>query len=301
MADTPVRLRSCWGAWASACLALGVAACSPEAEGAPGDEAPAATHAYFTVERARDADDDGVRTQVSARFLRLQEGSDPRVAAELVGAITEPPSRAGCQPLGASGSRLALGGLTPVELARAGDVAVESSNRPTHLTARAYPDVAHLVSGVVYTSPEVASDVPADATSITFQVAAGERVPALRVTVPMPRGVDDLRVNGMPLRAAVATALGRAPITFTWSNDEGKTFLDVAAVEAGGAATRWRCVGDREGALALPASIALTASALEVTAHHLTVSPFQAEALAGGQVQFDTTTSGRLPLADGGE
>jgi hypothetical protein len=301
MADTPVRLRSSWGTWAAACLALGVAACSPEAEGAPGDEAPTATYAYFAVDRAREADDDGVRTQISARFLRVQEGSDPRVAAELVGAITEPPSRAGCQPLGSSVPHLALGGLTPVELARAGDVAVESSNRPTQLTARAYPDVAHLVSGVVYTSPEVASDVPADATSLTFRVAPGERVPALRVTVPMPRGVDDLRVNGLPLREAVAAPLARAPLTFTWSNDEGKTFLDVAALEAGGGATRWRCVGDREGALALPASVALTASALEVTAHRLTVSPFQADALAGGQVQFDTTTSGRLSLSDGGE
>lgn len=301
MADMPVRLRSSWGTWASACLALGVAACSPEAEGAQGDETPAATHAYFTVERAREADNDGVRTQVSARFLRLQEGSDPRVAAELVGATTEPPSRAGCQPLGASSSQLALGGLTPVELARAGDVAVESSNRPTHLTARAYPDVAHLVSGVVYTSPDVESDVPIDATSLTFQVAASERVPALRVTVPMPQGVDDLRINGLPLREAVTTALSRAPIAFTWSNDEGKTFIDVAALEASGGATRWRCIGDRQGSLSLPASVALTATTLEVTAHHLTVSPFQADALASGQVQFDTTTSGRLSLTDGGE
>ncbi len=301
MADTPTRLRSPWGAWASACLVLGGAACSPEAEGAAGDELPAATHAFFTVERAREADDDGVRTQISARFLRLQEGSDPRVAAELVGALTEAPTRAGCRPLGASGSQLALSALTPVELARAGDVAVESSSRPTHLTARAYPDVAHLVSGVVYTSPEVASDVPADATSLTFQVAASDRVPALHVTVPVPRGVNDLRVNGLPLRAAVAAPAGRGPLTFGWSNDGGKTFLDVAAVEAGGSATRWRCVGDHQGSLTLPASIALTATALEVTAHHLTVVPFQADALASGQVQFDTTTSGRLSLSDGGE
>ncbi len=301
MEGTPTRLRSLWGAWASVCLALGAAACSPEAEGAVGDETPATTHAYFTVERARGADDDGVRTQISARFLRLHEGADPRVAAELVGATAEAPSRAGCRPLGAGGSQIALGGLTPVELARAGDVAVESSNRPTHLTARAYPDVAHLVSGVVYTSPEITSDVPADATSLSFRVAAGERVPALHVTVPLPRGVDDLRVNGLPLRAAVAAPIGRAPLTFAWSADEGRTFFDVAAIEAGGAATRWRCVGEREGGLTLPASITLTAAALEVTAHHVTATAFQADALASGQVQFDTTTSGRLSLSDGGE
>jgi hypothetical protein len=300
MEDTPTRLRSVWGA--SACLFfVGFTACSPEPEGVSGDEAPAATHAYFTVERAQGADDEGVRTQISARFLRLQEGADPRVAAELVGATTEAPARAGCQPLGASGPHLALGGLTPVELVRAGDVAIESSNRRTHLTARAYPDVAHLVSGIVYTSPEVASDVPADATSLTFLVAAGERVPGLRVAVPLPRGVDDLRVNGRPLREAVSAPIERVPLRFAWSNDGGVAFLDVAAIEANGDATRWRCVGDREGGLTLPASIALTAPTIEVTAHRLTMAPFQADALASGQVQFDTTTSGRLSLADGGE
>jgi hypothetical protein len=300
MKDTPARLRSFWGAWALVCLAT-TTGCLTEAEGASGDEAPAATHAFFTVDRARAATDEGVRTQISARFLRLQEGSDPHVAAELVGAITEPPARAGCRPLGSSGSQLVLGSLTPVELVRAGDVAVEASNRPTHLTARAYPDVAHLVSGVVYTSPEVASDVPAGATSLTFRVAPSERVPSLLVTVPVPRGVENLRVNGLPLGAAVEAPLGRGPLAFSWSNDEGKTFLDVAAFEAGGALARWRCVGEREGGLQLPASVALTAVALEVTAHHLTVVPFQSGALASGHVQFDTTTSGRLTLADGGE
>ena len=79
--------------------------------------------------------------------------------------------------------------LNPVEMVPAGEVTVRAGESSTRLVSRAYPDVAHLVSGVVYTSSGREQPMKPEAGQgqlVTFEVAGAEDVPGFEVSVPAP-------------------------------------------------------------------------------------------------------------------
>lgn len=268
-----------------AALALVATGCATGVDGGAADADTASVHAYLGIERSRDeAGTEKVRA--SAIFLRTRDERDPSAVARLVGALPTLPPAGTCAPL--DGDALALRTLSPVELLQATDVSVDAAGAPTRLVARAYPDVAHLVSGVVYTTPDVAKAAPGP--SVSFRVVGVPDVPRFDVAVETPEPAKDLRLDGAATGSTLASPDG--PLLLSWAPAAaGETvYADVAL--NGASTTRLRCAaasGSSSINVQLPARP--LGSTLSVTVHRVRAVALQADGLTGGEARAASASS----------
>jgi hypothetical protein len=270
---------------------LALAGCATPV-GGPADADPAPVHAFLRVDQAVDATG-GARTHATASFLRVHEGGDPAVVARVVGAVPAMPPEGGCSRLDDEPA-VPLHTLTRVELVQVEGVTVGGDDTATSLSARAYPDVAHLVSGVVYTSPDTAG---AAGRRVTFRVAGSVDVPSFDVAVDTPAPLEGLRVNGVALGSSTAPA-AVAPLRVTWDGDRGTDAIYADFVSTGTSA-RWRCTADALG-LVGPALAAPAGTRINVTVHRVRVAPFAAGALGTAEVRLDAAIAGTLSFDEPG-
>jgi hypothetical protein len=169
--------------------------------------------ALVTIERVSAGD--GERTEAVARFLRVRQGELGR-AARLLGASVDGPQPGTCT-VPESGSRAEV---PAVQLLDVGNVSVTTAAHTSVLRVRRMPEVAELVSGVLYTRTGESGSFPPESRYVIRAEAGGEeRIFAIAATAP--RELEGVRVAG--------ALLGREQVA-------------VAAVSASGGGASWETV-----------------------------------------------------------
>ena len=182
----------------------------------------------------------------------------------------------------------------------------------TRLVARAYPDVAHLVSGVLYTSSGREQPVKpvTGASAVTFEVAGGDDVPGFEVSVQAPSPVDQLRVErdeegsrgadgALTVSWQAPSESARVPANVGVVEGDDRFFVDLVFSAEAGATTDTtgdgsayaprtvRCGGESAASIAVPAALRGDRSLVSATVHRMRTIRLTTPALAGGQVRVD--------------
>jgi hypothetical protein len=261
------------------------------------DASTSTTQAMLSVERTATAGDPAgpARAHASAYFLRLQAGADPILAARLVGAMNVLPAIGQCEAVGVlSDQAMPLATLGPVDLVDVGEVGLEASNTRATLAARAFPDVADLVSGVVYTTRDLVADPLPDHGTYTFRIAGSNTVLATTLEARAPGPAGNLWVAGVPLRSETL-ALRRGDLSIRWEPAAGtdQVYIELASMEDG-PLDRVRCAFANDGQAVIAASALPKAAAQSISIHLVRREGVAAPGLDGGWIRFDLATSGTL-------
>ncbi len=321
-------------------LLLGAGCTGPVEGGYAGDsEAPkldgvhaetAQVHAYLSVDRSREqTGTERITKEVaSASFLRTRDGSDPTVVARLVGVMPDLPAAGACAVLDDSQapSSVPLRTLSPVEMVHVGEVSLGNGHEGggVQLVPRAYPDVAHLLSGVVYTSS--GAEGLQDREKAHFRVSGAGDVPGFEIDLPMPRAIEALWVNDVLVggeAAEVPQGSGGGVLEVRWAGDaEGTdaasakseiTFVDAVIENASGPMTKLRCA-THDASVVLAGVRPEAGLTMSLAVHRLRtvvvsgtpVAAGPAIELAGmpagmvGEVRLDAALMGRAQIVDPG-
>jgi hypothetical protein len=288
-----------------AALSLLAAGCSATVVDDPQTEGVdvASVHGSIAVERVVQLEPDAEQGRVSARFLRVT-GLDVDSAERLVGRvpILDTPGCAWVDP-GATPPPATPRGAS-IELVDVGEIVVrvldpgESAVLP--LAPRAFPDVGELVSGVVYTSRDETTALPAQATYL-IETSGSHLVDGFVVQVDAPAAPTGVRIGGLPLDAG-EIASGEA-IGLEWdrgaAGDHVYVDLSMTDDETLGVV---HCAFPDEGSAEVPAALVSfpPGAVLSVTLHRHRRTTVQ---LDGGVdqavVDFDFVVASRIVVADG--
>lgn len=175
------------------------------------------------------------------------------------------------------------------------------------LAPRAFPDVGELVSGVFYTSPDLAAPLPAPG-QYAIEGTGAALTSSFELQAEAPSEPTDVAIDGRDLaRGAVATAL--ADVLVTWvppeeragaDREADRIYIDVQAHDG----QVHRCTFEDSGSAIVPGAL-VTAPSVAVAVHRLreTSSPLDAEAVddEAGRVlvRFDLAVVGRIDVRRG--
>jgi hypothetical protein len=266
-------------------VALALVGCTSNvsASGEPADAevTPLAT-GIIAVEGTVGSDGSESRSQAVARFVRARPGPVDDDALRMVGASVDFPALGACESLaalraGASASTLALLDVGAVTLS-AGDAL-----KP--LQARQLPDVADLVSGVVYSAR--ADELPTRSQyMLRIDGSPDQQVPAFVVSATSPGEPEGLRVAGDDGRSGAVAIAAAGPVELTWEpgSVEDVVYVDLAA---SGAAPATRCLFDDVGRAVLPTAAFGALDDGTLTVHRLHREYFQTRGVQPGEVRFD--------------
>jgi hypothetical protein len=285
-------------------------------------EAPAAfrVDGVVAVERVRTAD--GAQTSVGAKFMR--HAGLPEAAERLVGSRLLLPESGECTSVAdledvdvelTGGGAAAAALENEVELIDVGDVALatdltlESAIGPSarqpfvvHLTPRAFPDVGELVSGVFYTSPDLAAPLPAPGRYAIEGTGAAAAAPfVLEADAPAEPG--DVLLDGVSLSRG-AEAVRGADVLVTWSSatsearSSDRVYVDVQAADG----EVHRCAFEDTGSAVLPGGL-IAAPSVAVAVHRLRETTMALPSEIGDEgepgrvvVRFDLAVVGRVAV-----
>lgn len=266
------------------------------ASGAADAEAQSSSAALVVVERT--VSGDSPRAETVARFVRVRSGAVDDGVMRLVGAAIELPAVGTCARLGGalgSGADSVDGRRSvPVELVDVGPVYIEANGLPSRLPTRRLPDVADLVSGVVYAGSADPEALPPGA-FYTLHVA-GVRdgdIAGFDAAARAPAEIAGLRLSGeaptgKPIR------IDGASVDLRWDAGTASDVVYVDWSAQGGAARPAplvRCVFADHGHAEVPVPLLPAATLVgdvgALTVHRLHREPFQAHGLDRGEVRFD--------------
>jgi hypothetical protein len=279
---------------ATAAIALG---CTGEvSDGADADTS--STHALLVVEQAAPADDvASARSHASVWFLRIADERDLSAATQLVSDQLELPQLGSCVAVGV-GEESDVPEMSPVELAFAGDVAMRAGSEATPLTLRFFPDVANLVSGVMYTLRDQ-DDLTVPFNSLITVSATGtsdfEPVDASASPPPMPAG---LAIDGHDLPLMDVEIQRGRPIRLTWTpgGDGDVIFVDVDPVPAV-PSERVRCALADTGVGEIPTMAVPETSEMSLAVHRSRDVPLRSDRGDVGMAHFDLSVSTHVRVA----
>lgn len=276
--------------------AVGAFGCSGTVVSAS-DASTSSTQAMLSVDRTVAAGDPSgsARAHASAYFLRLQAGADPNLAARLVGATHVLPAVGQCETVGVlSDQAMPLATLGPVDLVDVGEVALEASSIRATFAARAFPDVADLVAGVVYTTRDLAADPLPDHGTYRFRIAGSASIPPVTLEALAPGPARDLLVAGLPLLGEpLAVRRGDLPVRWEPAVGTDLVYIELASMEDG-PLDRVRCTFANDGQAVIAASALPRAASQSISIHLVRREGIVAPGLDGGWIRFDLATSGTL-------
>jgi hypothetical protein len=272
------------------------------------DASGAMTEGIVLVERVVSGDG-ATQTNVSAKFMRLSVAADPDLAERVVGSRLDLPRVGACMRVpsgGAAEQAASLAALGPIELVDVGDVTMrvkpagpiaESGSVP--LALRAFPDVGDLVSGVFYTSPDAASDLPADAAYV-LDGSGSAVVDRFSIEAEAPPAPEDVRVGGVSLGEGIALEEGVGADVRWRQGDPSKgdfVFIDVS----GSSGEAVRCAFRDTGEAVVPGGVLRTAELGgpgTIAFHRVRRRALATIAgLDAGEMRFDLALVGRITLA----
>jgi hypothetical protein len=295
---------------ASLLLALLGAGCSAPVVDDVADASSALTEGVVLVERVV-ASDGTTQTNISAKFMRLSVASDAEMAERVVGSRLDLPRLGTCMrlPAGGSGEKAAsLASLGPIELVDVGDVTMRVK-APTSgpapivpLALRAFPDVGDIVSGVFYTSPDAASDLPAGEAYVV-DASGSAVIDRFSIEADAPSAPEDVRVGGVLLTEGITLEDGAsAPVRWR-SGDSARgdlVFIDVSGPSGAAVRCAFKDAGEAlvPGALLRSSPLGGNGATATFALHRVRRRGF-APGLAGldaGEIRFDLSVVGRATL-----
>jgi hypothetical protein len=280
--------------------------------GEPEASASSAATAVIVIERTAAAGSETTRTEAVARFVRMRAGAVDDDALRLIGATVDFPAMGTCATgLGAMrGSSTAVasasgnganGAAAPsppraraMALLDVGAITVESGGVKTNLLARQLPDVADLVSGVVYTARPTGAAGYAEAALPargTYVVRAGgstelDIAPFVAVATA-PGDPVDLRVAGQDARTGGVTIAPSGPAELTWEQGgaDDVIYVDVTSKVSGVPGVRCLFADAGRASIAATALTAFDEGTLSV--HRVHREPIHAHGIEPGEMRFD--------------
>jgi hypothetical protein len=264
------------------------------------DAAGAQTQGIVTIDRLVAADG-STQTHVSAKFLRLGASADPDVAERVVGSRLDLPALGECrlsmagQPQDDAASLPSIGSI---ELLDVGDVTIQGGDLSLPLAARAFPDIADLVSGVFYTSRDASTDLPAPA-HYRLDSTGSASVERFDLSLEAPAAPEDIRLGEEALEQGPSIDT-TAPVALRWRAGQAE---DVIYVDLTTASTpsSIRCAFTDVGHGSIPGSMIDdafgSAPAVGVALHRLRSTGFSMPGIDGGEARFDLAVAGQATLA----
>lgn len=232
---------------------------------------------------------ENTRGEAVARFVRMRSGAVDDDALRSVGATVDFPALGSC-------SRLSGGSTTTVfhalDLLDVGAVSLETEASKTSLVARRLPDVADLVSGVVYTArtkDEDGAGFPARGHYVFRAAGAPDLdVAPFAVESTVIGEPTDVRVGGLEPRTGeklLVSGTSLVDVTWTAGESEDVVYIDVVSTSAGASSTT-RCLFPDSGRATLAGSSFGDADGTVVT-HRLHREVFHARGIDAGELRFD--------------
>jgi hypothetical protein len=286
--------------FALAIVAMPSAACSANVVAAGTDANASSTQALLVVERNAPADGagDGARAHASMWFLRSADEQSLEAAKRLVTDVLELPRVGECAALGSRRVEPPASSATPVELAFAGDVFVEAAGSRVQLAMRAFPDVANLVSGVVYTAPGQSDLALSPSGRLLVGSSGSDGLAPMEAQVEAPASPAGVEVDGAPLGSTSLEARRGRPLMLRWQPGTARdlVYVDVDPVP-GSPGDRVRCAMADTGAGVVSAMAIPETPALSMAVHRVRVTPLRASAGEVGTAHFDLAVTGRVKVA----
>jgi len=233
---------------------------------------------------------EGARSEAVARFIRAHGGAVDDDVLRMVGAAVDFPAMGTCGSLAAlhAPAAQAAAPARTIALLDLGGVTLYAGGSMMALQPRQLPDVAELVSGVVYSSRGALPSKGAYA--LRIEGAPELDVSPFVVSARSPGEPADVRLEGDDGRAgAVALAAGSPTIDLTWEVPADATSTDLVYVDvsAPSAAPAARCLFEDLGRATLPSSAFGAFDEGTVAVHRLHREPFSAHGVDPGEVRFD--------------
>ncbi len=281
--------------------------CSAPVVDDPADAVGSTTEAILLVERVATADGT-TQTNVSAKFMRLAPATDPELAERVIGSRLDLPPSGECMLISSAVQNDAQGAaaLGSVELLDVGDLVLKTGETSMSLAARAFPDAFGLVSGVVYTSRDAASDLPVPA-KYELLGSGSASVERFGVMVEAPAALADVQVGDQALLDGLVLD-ARDSVRLRWSADvagskspsgaEDLVYADLTV--ASGSALR--CAFADEGRGEIPAALLKSPAMGELPAqatlalHRVRLGNFNGAGVDVGEARFDLSTVGRVTV-----
>jgi hypothetical protein len=229
------------------------------------------------------ASNEGSRAEAVARFVRTRAGAVDDDALRMVGAAVDFPAVGSCESLGGARGASAASAILLVDV---GGVSIMAGEGFATLQARQVPDVADLVSGVVYSAR--ADELPTKSTyMLRVDGSADLEVPAFVVSASSPGEPTDVHVSHDDGRTgAVAIAPAARSIDVTWDRGSGDDAIYVDIAGANGAPAA-RCLFDDSGHAALPGAAFGSLEEGTLAVHRLHREAFHTRGVEPGEVRFD--------------
>lgn len=280
-------------------LAASASACTGTVVASESDADTSSVHTLLVVEQSTPATVDELsRSQVSVWFLRAADEQTASDATRLVTDVLELPEEGTCVAMGPAPSREMPARLTPIELAFAGDVHVEAGASRADLAVRAFPDVAGLVSGVLYTArSQNGLDLSSDRLLRLRVSGAGELV-GFDASVEAPLPPSGVAVDGVAASSAEASVRRAQPFHLSWTavGADDVVYVDVMPMP-GSTTDRVRCAAPDNGHLQIPAFAVPEADKMILSVHRVRDAALRTDSGEMGTAHFDLAVTARVSVA----
>lgn len=256
-------------------------------------EASSTATGVVVVERTVSAGGESTRAEAVARFVRMRSGAVDDDALRMVGAAVDFPAFGTCAQLSSSRTPSSQTGGAPVRaiaLVDVGAVTVETEGGRANLLPRRMPDVADVVSGVVYAARPGDTALP-PRSRYTLRAAGSPDldVAPFSVLANAPAEPSDLRIGGREARGAAIDIPAQTPIEVAWEPgaSDDLVYIDVAGASGSAGAATVRCLFGDNGRALLPAAAFATVDDGTLAVHRLHRESFHAAGVDPGEVRFD--------------
>jgi hypothetical protein len=272
--------------------------CSADVVAAGADANASSTHALLVVEQSAPSDSaEPARSHASMWFLRVSDEPSVDAVTRLVTDQTELPALGTCvAPASRSAERIS-GTLAPVDLAFAGDVFIDTPSSTVQLAVRAFPDVANLVSGVMYTAPGQSDLGPLAGGEMAVRATGSEGLGVLSAIAEAPGLPQELRINGLSIDSTDLRAQRGRPLAISWIAGEpgDGVYVDIDPVP-GSPSDRVRCaLADTGAGQIAPVAIPET-SQLRLSLHRVRVTALHAASGDVGTAHFDVAVTAKVKV-----
>jgi hypothetical protein len=278
---------------------LALSGCSADVVAAGADANASSTHALLVVEQSAPLQStEPARAHASMWFLRVSDEPSVEAVTRLVTDLAEVPAVGTCVAPASRRAERITTSLAPVELAFAGDVFIDTAGSSVQLAVRAFPDVANLVSGVMYTAPGQSDLGALESGELAVRASGTEGVPTFSAIADAPEAPQELRIDGLPIDSQELQARRDRPLSISWSAGEpgDGVYVDIDPVP-GSLSDRVRCAMADTGQGQIATMAIPETSALRLSVHRVRVTALHGASGDIGTAHFDVAVSARVKVA----
>jgi hypothetical protein len=266
--------------------AVGALGCASQIDPYTADADTGTTHASITIERSEPANGTGLlRGNVLAGFARMPATLEAKNVMQVVGLASHAPAVGQCR------STAAVQDTRPspigyVEFMEAGDIRLATTRGSTQLSARAFPTITDLISGVVYTTPDRSADALPTGERYAISVAGNGALGPFALNVQAAPKLDGVTVAGIALAELRSLATTR-PIEISWVAGAANDVVVAEFARLDGSAGTLCTFRDDAGRATLPAGILEAQGAGGLVIHRVSSHTFAKPGIDRGELRFD--------------